>query len=336
MKLSSLRNGLCTFALALAASCGSDGDSTGDEPAAGAGAGGEAASGAADPGGTTSAGGTRADGGDASGAGGPADAAGASSDAEGGGGSGGLAGGAGGTSSGSSGLAGASSGGASEGGAVSEGGAIGDGGAGGADGTNCGAAVTNPWCDDNDPTTLDFESKAYPGCAHWRNAGPDQGWLRYDAGFHYDPTTGLAWTIDSTPGTQEQTKTHCSGLILAGLSDWRMPIIDEARSLAAGCPDTAPGGSCRLRSPWCTAMSCGQDDDCSSCLVDHGPHDGDYCRADILMTCPLFHTSTTCSDCDKQDWRYYPNNGSFGTTSITATAPRACVMTNIPTPTPCL
>jgi hypothetical protein len=184
------------------------------------------------------------------------------------------------------------------------------------------AAEAIPSCNDGNAATQDFYSATY-GCGHKRDANPsdDQAWITYDTGFSVDVPTGLGWTLVSGSRRRRRSRSFvgataaCDGLSIAGLSAWRLPTIDEARSLAAGCPKTAPGGSCPISdangylsidgSGYLTAA-------CESCYGLAGPHaGGEYCKVDTTI-CAYFHTSSICTDCDPvKDWRYSAVNGNF-------------------------
>jgi hypothetical protein len=212
---------------------------------------------------------------------------------------------------------------------------------GGADaGLACGQVITNAGCADADGTTTDFQSGEFQGCLHWRDLGDGQGWIYYDTngGFHYDLSTSLGWVVRTdTFSSQADAADFCANFSVAGLSDWRLPTIDEARSLAGGCDNTAPGGSCPLSDSGCLSSSCGIGPDCTSCVYGLGanlPGNG-YCRADV-MVCNDFHTSSSCPDCSTAgDWRYNPANGNFFASAAADAIFPVCVMDHIPRAVPC-
>ena len=71
------------------------------------------------------------------------------------------------------------------------------------------------------------------GCGH-----RDQDWLTLDAGFSLDPATGYYWSSIGVSSNHEETRQRCENKTDGGLQ-WRMPTIDEARTLIRGCPGTA-------------------------------------------------------------------------------------------------
>ena len=195
-------------------------------------------------------------------------------------------------------------------------------------GGDAGDVADAPSCNDGSAATFDFYSPLY-GCGHVFDANPgdDDAWITYDAGFHVDVATGLGWVFPSGGRSAAASATLCDGLGVLTLTDWRMPTIDEARSLAAGCAPTAPGGSCPIDDPGCLAQSCGTGSPaCDSCTASGGPNAGQYCKVDAV--CTFFHTSSVCSDCNDagaNDWIYIPINGNFYAMASVAAIPTACV-----------
>jgi hypothetical protein len=56
--------------------------------------------------------------------------------------------------------------------------------------------------------------------------------------------TKLEWM--NPPGTSDVAGAlaYCDALVLGGHDDWRLPTIDELRSLIRGCANTVTGGPC--------------------------------------------------------------------------------------------
>ena len=70
-----------------------------------------------------------------------------------------------------------------------------------------------------------------------------------------DPTTDLSWqdpqkdanTSDYPGLTQPDALRYCEELILGGYDDWRLPTIDELRTLVRGNPSHESEGDCPVR-----------------------------------------------------------------------------------------
>jgi hypothetical protein len=186
-----------------------------------------------------------------------------------------------------------------------------------------------PSCEDGIPATYDFYNPLY-GCGHKYDANPGDAdaWIHYDAGFYVDVPSGLGWAFPAGSRSASNAATACDQFTVAGLGDWRMATIDEARQLAGGCAPTASGGSCPISDPSCLTQNCGwASPACDSCFGGAGPNGGAYCKVDVTV-CTFFHTSSGCSDCSDAsaaDWIYIPVNGNFYPFSSASAIPTACV-----------
>ena len=98
--------------------------------------------------------------------------------------------------------------------------------------------------------------------------GGDSSW--------YDSATGLTWQNPPPDKSLllQDALDYCDSLILDGYNDWRLPAIDELRSLIRGCPATAAGGGCNVGAA-CSDWDC-RNDPCSGCEAGNGPTDGAY------------------------------------------------------------
>ena len=107
-----------------------------------------------------------------------------------------------------------------------------------------------------------------------------------------DPDTNLSWqdpqkdayTPDDPGLSQPDALRYCEELVIGGYDDWRLPNIDELRTLIRGNPGTMTGGDCPIHegSPK-AAMS---DTACGPGPDYEGPGDGGcYWEPELTGTC---------------------------------------------------
>ncbi len=105
-----------------------------------------------------------------------------------------------------------------------------------------------------------------------------------------DPDTGLMWMNRPDPRALDQmfTVMACASTTWAGYEDWRLPGVDELRSLIRGCPATEPGGSCCPNGdyPDCHDVN----GDCNGCAGGEGPNDGCYWPEGMEGPCTSYWT----------------------------------------------
>ena len=70
-----------------------------------------------------------------------------------------------------------------------------------------------------------------------------------------DPDSGLMWSMRSSLMDWDMTVDYCSKLSEGGFTDWRMPSINELRTLIKGCPYAEPGAYCGVRDN-CLSSGC--------------------------------------------------------------------------------
>jgi hypothetical protein len=88
-----------------------------------------------------------------------------------------------------------------------------------------------------------------------------------------DPASGLTWEDPPAAPLLDwpAAVARCAALDLGG-GGWRLPRIQELRSLIRGCPNTALGGACLATEPDCTVRACMAGcDQCPSTIVN-GEH----------------------------------------------------------------
>ncbi len=83
--------------------------------------------------------------------------------------------------------------------------------------------------------------------------------------------------------TWEEAVAFCDGLSWAGLSDWRLPTIDELRSLVRGCTGTQTGGDCVITHQCSFEMDndCGASTCSASCSGTGAGEEGQYWPSDL-------------------------------------------------------
>lgn len=126
-----------------------------------------------------------------------------------------------------------------------------------------------------DPTTGDPDSTGAEttgptiGCTPGDPCCNDAG--EYEECF-IDGETGLAWELVPQGGNPNVVDAiaYCDALTLLGSGGWRLPTVDELRSLMGGCPDTGSGGACGLTDD-CASAEC-RDDACDGCI--DAPNEG--------------------------------------------------------------
>ena len=93
---------------------------------------------------------------------------------------------------------------------------------------------------------------------------PSGGFDKNSQGIWVDPKTYLIWEnpmgntgISGAGVAQKNAATYCENLVLAGADDWRLPTIDELRTLIRGVSTTMTDGKCP------TSELCPNQDDCN-------------------------------------------------------------------------
>jgi len=131
-----------------------------------------------------------------------------------------------------------------------------------------------------------------------------------------DPNSGLFW-IDPTAETNLSRQggiDFCDQLMLDGKDDWRLPTLDELRSLIRGCPDTELDGRCQV---W---EGSGYDDlksktnaPCSGCEKNDGPHaeTGGYYDSELGGLSSYYWSSSEDVDRSGYAWNIFFVEGAI-------------------------
>ena len=98
---------------------------------------------------------------------------------------------------------------------------------------------------------------------------------------------------------------YCDNLTEGGYSDWRLPNINELRTLIKNCAGSQAGGSCAVQDPSCLSSTCSSD----SCYCDYMETNGGYYSKlgdpDGVMLC----SSSDISDLTGYVWCVYFESG---------------------------
>ena len=111
---------------------------------------------------------------------------------------------------------------------------------------------------------------------------------------------------------------YCDNLERCGLTDWRLPKIQELISLERGCVGTVETGDlspseCGISDPACLDSSC-LDTSCGACDIGGGPDDspsGCYWIPELAGDCKWFWSSSTQSDNSTIAWNTNFNAGNI-------------------------
>jgi len=113
------------------------------------------------------------------------------------------------------------------------------------------------------------EEPVYP----WREGDGEELAMTYWTWM--DPATELTWQMPSAVRVMswQEAIDYCAALYLEG-DGWRLPNIDELRTLVRGCPATAPGGSCGVSESCLEFYTCFIDDPTGTTSSCNGCMDG--------------------------------------------------------------
>lgn len=124
-------------------------------------------------------------------------------------------------------------------------------------------------------------------------------------------------------------KSACEKLDVDGYSGWRIPTIDELRSIIDGCSATNISGVCNVRET-CALDGC-RGKECSGCDADEGPStDGCYRDDGLDGPCDWYWSSTGYDNSPNANWFVDFSNGLIGQISRSQRLSTYCVREHDP------
>ncbi|HOW50431.1 MAG TPA: DUF1566 domain-containing protein [bacterium] len=129
----------------------------------------------------------------------------------------------------------------------------------------CGLTIA---CEDAEIAKETFTAQTINGDEVLVGAVTDLMWQSYKEGdvFSYLKQKGIA-----------ESEQYCADLDWAGFTDWRLPTIDELRSIVEGYPDLERGGRCKVGKS-CLEYPCkdkgAKDDNDRPCAHDEAQYTG--------------------------------------------------------------
>ncbi len=124
------------------------------------------------------------------------------------------------------------------------------------------------------------------------------------AGYWRDPATHLRWqnSVRHKRMNWHEAIAYCKQVTTGGYRDWRLPNIDELRSLIKKCPATETNGPCNIKSSDCLGSLC-WDTTCNGCPLDKGRSaDGMYLPDVIRANCCGYWSATTLANNKYEAW----------------------------------
>jgi len=104
----------------------------------------------------------------------------------------------------------------------------------------------------------------------------------------WSSSAGFCWESDPPTGyqTQPEAVARCEALVLDGADDWRLPNINELRTIIYGC--SLDG--CSVFDSSCLSEYCA--DGCTPCPLDEGPTDDCYWKAGLEGECGAYRSTS--------------------------------------------
>ncbi|MBQ4438093.1 DUF1566 domain-containing protein [bacterium] len=99
-----------------------------------------------------------------------------------------------------------------------------------------------------------FKDEDYVKCSPECGKTEAEICINPDSGIYSDSRTGLMWSSfppeddynDYNGWAFNNAAAYCENLTEGGYTDWKLPTIDELRTLIRNCPETETGGACSL------------------------------------------------------------------------------------------
>ncbi len=112
-----------------------------------------------------------------------------------------------------------------------------------------------------------------------------------------DRGSGMMWSAESNAMVWQDAVDYCDNLTEGGFSDWRLPSINEARTLIKNCWETMAGGRCGVTDS-CLSSDC-LDYSCGLCDPQA---DGYYSKIDEHTDSSLFWSASEVSGSAVRAW----------------------------------
>ena len=128
---------------------------------------------------------------------------------------------------------------------------------------------------------------------------------------------GRMWSSLAMPSNWEEAVEYCENLTELGYSDWRLPTVDELRTLIQNCNGNEAGGECSITDD-CILYGSGCGDNDQNCLCCETNYDGRYSK--IGETSNLWSSLTAKNTHPSRAWIGYLSRGCITTRETEASA----------------
>lgn len=142
-----------------------------------------------------------------------------------------------------------------------------------------------------------------------------------------DASTNLTWTVAQVAQNRnfQGALDACASLRLCPDVKWRLPTIDELRTIVRNCPNVERGGACRVMNGCGDRSACVMN--CSACSSDSSSGDPKFRIEQLVGYAWEWSSSVVLNDPDSV-WMLAFNTGDIGSISRDSTSPAVrCVKT---------